>query len=137
MQKPTRTPALRRLVLFLAVGLVAGLGLTPPTFAQPSPEQMKERMAARTDTLIKQLNLTTAQEEPVRTILEARNTKAMELMASARESGSFMGMREDMDKLDEETAMKLGDVLTEEQMTTYKKIQEEQRNQRGRRRGGM
>ena len=48
-----------------------------------------------------------------------------------------MGLREDMAVLNEETAMKLGEVLTEEQMTAYKKFMEEQRGRRrGRRPGG-
>ncbi len=136
MQISTLTHSIRRAAFFLALGLVASLWLAPMTFAQPTPEQMKERMAIRTDTLIQQLNLTAEQQEPVRAILEASNTKRMELRDKARESGSFAGMREDMTALNEETAMKLGEVLTEEQMAQYKKIQEEQASQRGGRRGG-
>ena len=131
---------MRPAALVLALGLVASLWLAPLTFAQGrmgDPEQMKARMAAQTDSLIKHLALTADQEEPVRAILEARNTKRMEIMTAARESGSFMGMREDMAALNEETTKKLGDVLTEEQMATYKKIQEEQRSRRRGRRGGM
>ena len=40
-----------------------------------------------------------------------------------------------MDALNEETAMKLGEVLTEEQLAQYKKMQEEQAAQRRQRRG--
>ena len=40
-----------------------------------------------------------------------------------------------MTALNEETQTKLGAVLTEEQMATYKKIQEEQAGQRRGRRG--
>ena len=136
MQISTLTHSIRRAALFLALGLVMSLWLAPMTFAQPTPEQMKERMAARTDTLIQQLNLTAEQQDPVRAILEASNTKRMELRDKARESGSFAGMWEDMTALNEETAMKLGEVLTEEQMAKYKKIQEEQTGRRGGRRGG-
>ena len=136
MQALTLNDSLRRVALLLAMGLVASLWLASLTFAQrPSPEEMKERMAIRTDTLINQLNLTAEQQDPVRAILEASNTKRLELTAQARESGSFMGMREDMAALNEETEMKLGEVLTEEQMAQYKKIQEEQATQRRRRRG--
>ena len=138
MQALTLNDSLRRVALLLAIGLVASLWLAPLTFAQRlSPEEMKERMAIRTDTLIQQLNLTAEQQDPVRAILEASNTKRLELTAQARESGSFRGMREDMDALNEETAMKLGEVLTEEQMAQYKKIQEEQAAQRRQRRGGQ
>ncbi len=136
MQALTLNDSLRRLALLLAIGLVASLWLAPLTFAQrPSPEEMKERMAIRTDTLIQQLNLTAEQQDPVRAILEASNTKQLELRAQARESGSFGSMREGVTALNEETEMKLGAVLTEEQMATYKKIQEEQAAQRRRRRG--
>ncbi len=138
MQALTLNDSLRRLALLLAIGLMASLWLAPLTFAQRlSPEEMKERMAIRTDTLIQQLNLTAEQQDPVRAILEASNTKRLELTAQARESGSFGSMREDIGALNEETEMKLGDVLTEEQMATYKKIQEEQAAQRRRRRGGQ
>jgi len=138
MQALTLNDSLRRLALLLAIGLVASLWLAPLTFAQrPSPEEMKQRMALRTDTLIQQLNLTAEQQDPVRAILEASNTKQLELRDQARESGSFGSMRESMTALNEETQIKLGAVLTEEQMTTYKKIQEEQAAQRRQRRGGQ
>ncbi len=138
MQALTLNDSLRRVALLLAIGLVASLWLASLTFAQrPSPEEMKERMAIRTDTLIQQLNLTAEQQDPVRAILEASNTKRLELTAQARESGSFGSMREDITALNEETEMKLGDVLTEEQLAQYKKIQEEQAAQRRRRRGGQ
>ena len=138
MQALTLNDSLRRVALLLAIGLVASLWLASLTFAQrPSPEEMKQRMAIRTDTLIQQLNLTAEQQDPVRAILEASNTKRLELTAQARESGSFGSMREDITALNEETEMKLGDVLTEEQLAQYKKIQEEQAAQRRRRRGGQ
>ncbi len=138
MQALTLNDALRRVALLLAIGLVASLWLAPLTFAQrPSPEEMKQRMAIRTDTLIQQLNLTAEQQDPVRAILEASNTKQLELRDQARESGSFGSMRESMTALNEETQTKLGAVLTEEQMAQYKKIQEEQAAQRRRRRGGQ
>ncbi len=139
MQVLTLNDALRRVALLLAIGLVASLWLAPLTFAQrqmPSQEEMKERMAIRTDTLIQQLNLTAEQQDPVRAILEASNTKQLELMAQARESESRMSF-EDRAALNEETEMKLGDVLTEEQLAQYKKIQEEQAAQRRQRRGGQ
>ncbi len=138
MQALTLNDSLRRVAFLLAIGLVASLWLAPLTFAQrqmPSQEEMKERMAIRTDTLIQQLNLTAEQQDPVRAILEASNTKQLELRAQARESGSFGSMREGVTALNEETEMKLGEVLTEEQMAQYKKIQEEQATQRRRRRG--
>ena len=40
-----------------------------------------------------QLNLSAEQQDPVRAILEASNTKQLELRDQARESGSFGSMR--------------------------------------------
>lgn len=128
---------MRRIAFLPAFALVTSLWLAPLTLAQPSEADMKKRMAAQTDTLVKKLDLTAEQEEPVRVILEASNAKRMELRNKARESGSFMGLREDMAALNEETAMKLGEVLTEKQMAAYKKFMEEQRGRRGGRRRGM
>ena len=68
MQTSTLSHRMRRAALLLCLALVASLWLAPTTFAQPDPEQMKARMAAQTDTLVKKLDLTTAQEEPVRAI---------------------------------------------------------------------
>ena len=136
---PDHTLSLRHGVLFLALALVASLWLAPLTAAQGrmgDPAEMQKRMTAQTDTLLQKLDLTAEQEEPVRAILEARNTKRMELMESARASGSRMGLREDMAALNEETAMKLGEVLTDNQMTVYNTFMEEQRGRRGGRRGG-
>ena len=132
-----RTLSMRRIAFLPAFALVTSLWLAPLTLAQPSEADMKKRMAAQTDTLVKKLDLTAEQEEPVRVILEASNAKRMELRNKARESGSFMGLREDMAALNEETAMKLGEVLTEKQMAAYKKFMEEQRGRRGGRRRGM
>ena len=137
MQALILTDTLRRAALLLAIGLILSLWLAPLTMAQPDPAQMEQRMAAQTDTLLNRLNLTAEQQDPVRTILEARNAKQIELRNAARESGSFMGMREDMAALNEETATKLGAVLTEEQMEIYHTFMEEQRSRRGGRRRGQ
>lgn len=127
--------ARRRAALLLILALAGSLGLAPLTFAQPSPEQMQERMAAQTDTLLHKLNLAAEQQDPVRALLEASDQKRLDLFAKARESGSFMGLREDMAALNEETAMKLGEVLTEEQMTVYQEEMEARAAERRRRRG--
>ena len=132
-----RTHSMGRIVLLLALALMTSLWLAPPTLAQPSEAEMKQRMAAQTDTLLQKLDLAADQEEPVRAILEARNAKQVELRNKARESGSFMGLREDRAALSEETATKLGEVLTEKQMAAYHAFMEEQRSRRGGRRRGM
>jgi len=130
---------LRRAAILLVLVLVATLWLTPQAFAQGrgfSPEQMKERMAAQTQDLIKQLNLTADQKAPVDSILAQQNDKRLEMFTKARESGSGMqGMREQMMALDEETASTLSEVLTPDQLTKYKEIREAQAAQRGRRGG--
>ena len=88
MQTFTPIHPIRRVVLVLALALVASLWLAPAAFAQPTSEQMQQRMAAQTDTLVKKLDLTAAQDEPVRAILAAHNEKQMELRDEARASGS-------------------------------------------------
>lgn len=138
MQTLALNVAASRLVLLLILGLAAGLSVVPQTFAQGrrgSPEQMQERMAARTDTLLAQLNLTAAQAAPARAILEARNEQQLRLMAEARESGARRGMRAEMAALEDATEHELAEVLTEAQMKKYRQLREAQRNRRGRRRG--
>ena len=132
-----RIHSMGRIVLLPALALMMSLWLAPPTLAQPSEAEMKQRMTAQTDTLLQKLDLAADQEEPVRAILEASNTKRMELRTEARESGSFMGLREDIAALNEETATKLGEVLTEKQMAAYHAFMEGQRSRRGGRRRGM
>ena len=92
MQTSTLTRMMHRAALFLALTLVASLWLAPLISAQGrggDPEQMKARMAAQTDTLVHQLDLTAEQDEPVRAILATHNDKQMELRTQARESESF------------------------------------------------
>ena len=137
MQNHTPIHAARRVGLLLFLGLLTGLVLAPQTFAQRGdPAQMQERLAAQTEDTIKQLGLTDDQQEPVRTILEEQNKKRMDLREQARASGSFGGMREQMMALAEETETRLAEVLTDEQMATYRKIMEERAARRGMRRGG-
>lgn len=137
MQMQTLSPTTPRgIVHLLALALLASLWLAPQAaLAQPSPEQMQQRMAAQTDTLIQKLSLKDDQKAPVRAILEEHNTKRMDLFTKARESGSFQDMRESMATLNEETEAKLAKVLTAEQMETYRKVQEELAEQRRQRRG--
>jgi hypothetical protein len=135
MHTLTRNKAHRRAALLLILGLVGSLGLAPLTFAQPSPEQMQERMAAQRDTLLKALNVTDDQRAPVLALLEESDQKRMDLFAKARESGSFEGLREDMAALNEETETKLAELLTEDQMGIYREVMEARAAERRRRRG--
>lgn len=140
MLNVSRRSLLQRVALLFALAVLTGFWLTPQTFAQRfggSPEERQARMAAQTDTLVQQLGLHGEQEAAVRAILGEQNTRRMELMTAARESGSFTSVRDEMAALRAETDAKLAEVLTGAQMATYKKIQEERRNRRGGRRGGM
>ncbi len=135
--------SLRRLRFLLALCGVLSLWPAAWTVAQPfggpaNPETMKARLAAETDALIQQLELTDAQEARVRPILEAHNEQRVTRFAKARENPTreaMQAMRKDAETLRAETEKKLAAVLTEAQMTTYKKIQEDRAAQRRGRRG--
>lgn len=99
------------------------------------PEQMKERFMARLDETLKAMNLSKEKEASVREILTAALDKRVALMAEARETGSFEGVREKMRGLQEETEKQLAMVLDEEEMARYRKLQEENAGRRRGRRG--
>ena len=97
--------------------------------AQPrmvSPEDQAKQLK-------EQLKLTDKQTEDVTKILTEQREKARKL----REGGE-MGpeMRDAFMKIAEETDKKMMKVLNEDQQKEYKKIQEERRQARGRRRSG-
>ncbi len=115
--------------LLLTTLLVTGpLGLASQ--AQPfNQEQMAERMSARMDTLIKQLQLTAEQEEPVRAVLADLVQQRLQLRQRGARRGS---VREGMQALNDSTAAKLEGLLTEEQMDRYRELSANNRG--GRRR---
>ncbi len=128
----------------MALALTLCLFAVLPVLAQPfggppDPEQMRARLAEETDALVALLKLTEAQEVQVRSLLDDRNEKRVALFEKAREQRSreaFRALRADVAALDEETDRQLAEVLTDDQMATYEKRQEEQAaERRGRRRG--
>lgn len=115
--------------LVLAALLVAG-PLGAASQAQPfNQEQMAERMSARMDTLMKQLDLTAEQEEPVRAVLAELVQQRLQL----RQRGARRGpVRERMQALNDSTAARLEKLLTEAQMDRYRELSANNRG--GRRR---
>ncbi len=123
--------------LFLSLSLFALFAvLTIPTLAQPGPEAMKERMEVEKKELFQVLELTAEQQPRVESILDDSNEKRVAMMADARKSGGPGAMREKMGELNAETEARLSEVLTDEQMSSYKKYVEETRSKRPRREGG-
>lgn len=115
--------------LFLTALLVA-VPLGGNSLAQPfNSEQMAERLSARMDTLINQLELTAEQEEPVRAVLAELVQGRLQLRQDGARRGS---MREHMQALNDSTMARLGELLTEEQLDRYKELSANDR--RGRRR---
>lgn len=125
-------------VLMLALVMMA-----PSAFAQRGqvdPEARAERMKAQVDEIVKKLELDEEKSESVRAILGEQSEKQSELFASYAGQGreAMQLMREEMQELQKSTNEKLKNVLSEEQMKTYKKLREEmspRRGQRGGRRG--
>ena len=100
------------------------------SLAQPlSPEQLAERMSARMDTLINQLDLTPEQEEPVRAVLAELVHERLHLRQGG---GRRAAVRERMQALNDSTTARLEELLTEQQLDRYKEISAN--NRRGRRR---
>ena len=129
-------------VLFLA-GIAASVLLLTTVFTlQPfsaeaggrfgpsrSPEEIVERLKDR-------LDLTEEQVEAIRPIIEEKVQMRNELR---EEYGTDRrAIRTEMQELKRSTELKLGDVLTEEQMEKYQELRQERREQmqRGKKRGG-
>ena len=120
-------PTLRKLVL---TAMLVAVPLCGTSLAQRfNLEQTAERMSARMDTLIKQLELTAEQEEPVRAVLAELVRGRLQLRQGGAQQGS---MRERMQALNDSTTARLETLLTEEQLDRYKELSAN--NRRGRRR---
>lgn len=124
---------MRRHCLLTVLLLVLGIAPIMQASAQErDPDAIEKMMAAQVDTLVQQLSLTAEQEAPVREVLMAQYEQGIMLRRSARNSESRRDVRQRVGALQEETNTKLKELLTEEQMATYKKITQ---NRRGRRQG--
>jgi hypothetical protein len=93
-------------------------------------------MAAPTDSLVdaynSRLNLTAEQSTDLKAILEAQYEKAQEMFEAVSGQGreAMMEMRPKMEQLQKETSERVEELLTEDQIPEYRKIQEEIREQR-------
>ena len=101
------------------------------------PAAFKERMITQYNEIMDQLDLTVDQKEKVDPMIVVAVDKRLESMEEVRASGDFQGMREMMEKQEEEFTTQLAEVLTEAQLTKYKELREEQNAQRRQRMGGM
>lgn len=97
-------------------GMGAGMG--------PNLDEQMELLTER-------LELTDEQAVSVRGILEAQAEKRSEAMQAMRGQGDRETMRSTMMALEEETSELLSEVLSEDQMKTYREVLEEMRPRRG------
>lgn len=123
-------------LLVVTLALLLGGAFATTALAQgraPDPEQMKTRLAERTNEIIELLGLTEEQEPKVREIFAASDEKRAEAFERAfaeRSRESMMAMRQQMRELDEANVEALAEILTEAQMGKYKKYLEEQASRR-------
>ncbi len=88
-----------------------------------------ERDSAKIEMIYKRLGLDKEQEEKVGIILDSHFAKLGLLMEDRQKDRAGMeAMRESVEKINDETAKKLGTVLTEDQMKEYLKIVSEERD---------
>ena len=98
-----------------------------------SPEQLKERQYELNEEMMSRLNLSDEQAPKVSEILTTAVDLRIDVMTESRNSGGDRSaMREKMDKMDEKMKEELAEILTEDQMTLFRKLIGE-RPQRGRR----
>ncbi len=117
-----------KLISFTLLALLA-------TAANAAPDHSQ---GAQIDTLITTLELTDTQADQVEQILREQGTKRREAMQSMRRGDG--NARATMEALREETEVRLGGVLDDSQMTRFRELAAEQREQmregRGRRGAG-
>lgn len=133
-----------RNTLFLT--LLIGLLVVHNTFAQRGPggqfDNMQEALETANDSLIVKLDLASEQVPAVRAILAARVDSLMALRPGPGGGrGQFQAMRAKREEINKETEIALSALLSEEQMTTYREVIQEQsrstRRQRPRRGNGQ
>ncbi len=96
---------------------------------RPSPEKMMERLSAR-------LQLTPAQQQAVGPIITKEIRERRKVMQQFRSEAetSHQQLRQEMEKIDRDTATELGAILTPVQMEEYGRLQEKIRNRMAERR---
>lgn len=116
-------------IAMMMIGLVSGVVLAQPTRPEqpPKPPTVEEVVSQ----LQEQLNLTDEQVEQIRPIFEEEFEKREELFQKNQGQGQGQGpesrkaLDEELQKLQEETEKQLEEILTEEQMTLYRKMLDE------------
>jgi len=114
--------------LTVFVALFALVLVSTPALAQQGPGGRRmlssdERLAQLTE----QLDLTDEQAKQMKPIIEEQSKKQQEIFDSA--SGDRETMRAEMMNLMEETDEQYAEVLTEEQMNTYRKMRQQRMRQ--------
>ncbi|MGD9098020.1 MAG: hypothetical protein PVF97_08020 [Desulfobacterales bacterium] len=138
-RQPKRIQAVRQLLGLALIGFVlwlAVIGWLPVATAGTAPGGMRHGdPEARLAHLQTELQLTDAQVDQIRPILETQSAKARELMDQYR-GRDRRTLRSEMQKLREETRSALADVLTTEQMAQWETLVENRRRhfRRGRER---
>ena len=79
------------------------------------------------DSYVSRLNLDAEQEASLRSVLQTQSEKAREMMGAARAGGreAMEAMRPKLQELQEETNKQVEELLTEDQIPEYHKIQAE------------
>jgi len=136
---------LRSLGVTISALLLIGISLIQPSQAHAkeatrdaSPDEIMTQLRSR-------LNLTEAQQTDIRPIIEENLAKRSEILKS--DTQDKRAKRTELQKLQWSTDLKLGQILTEDQMKEYQKFREEQRDKsptdqrqgkgRGSRSGGL
>jgi hypothetical protein len=97
-------------------------------FGQPA----RGDAAKRIEELQRRLNLSAAQREQIRPILEDEAAKLTELRAKAQTANSRRSRRNlpgELNKIQEDAQKRIEPILTPEQTAEWKKIREERRNE--------
>jgi Spy/CpxP family protein refolding chaperone len=117
---------LKSIALTIIALLLIGISTIPPSQAHAkeatrdaSPDEVMTQLRGR-------LNLTEAQQSKIRPIIEESFTKRREILKS--DTQDKQSIRTELQKLHWSTDIKLGAILTEEQMKEYQKFREEQRD---------
>lgn len=128
--QPNHYHAMKRhslLVLLLVLGIAP---IMQASAQDQEPDSLKNLMDVRINRLIHQLSLTAEQEAPVREVLLAQAEQQMKIRMSARKTNNRRDLRPRAEALQKETHAKLKELLTDEQMATYKKITKKRRDRR-------
>ncbi len=95
----------------------------------------EERAKRNTDQLVEKLKLNDDQKIKVMAIYASQNEEMAKARASAA-GGDMLGMRERMNKMMSDSNTKIEVLLTDEQKSTFKLMQEERKKQMEARQGG-